>query len=242
MQRVLSIGALFLFYIPAPAATVEDVQSYAESYTSDLPNFVCGYTDTFHLRLHPDFDWELDKWHTGEITFDGRRARRKVLTFKGKPTRKRIYQIAGYTGTFGHVLLGYKKDGYWDCHKTGSDEDGLDSFACRSDRAMGLGGKINADEVLVEFSPAAGTSVVHAESDTGKVRKLIEKIPDPKLGGAYNLSSHYGYVTVAGKNWLLPTLSRNYYDGRGSEYLHEVKYHDCKRFSSISKINLEGFE
>ena len=112
MRKVVQIvlGMALLSGV-AQAATIEEVKRYGASYLADLPNFLCNYRETVHkIRsyfLGPPLGISdgrnLKKWHTGELRWNRSDTRwnRKVLTFNGKPTKRKLHQVSGTLGNYG---------------------------------------------------------------------------------------------------------------------------------------------
>ena len=115
MKRPALTVALVLFFLPARAATIEDVKQYGKTYLADLPNIVCNYTEREFVwkgwssfssalknELH-DPDWKRKRWHTGELRWNRSDTRwnRKILTFNGKRTKKKLHKISNTLGNYG---------------------------------------------------------------------------------------------------------------------------------------------
>ena len=240
MKRLLLTSALLLVSLPARAASIEEVKRYGESYLGDLPNFLCYYDEINYKRnYNVEGGWKRKKWHTGEIRYNRADTRwnRRVLTFKGKSTKKKLHKISSYLGNFGSGVdySGWEiKKRKWSSRKA---EDGteLEIFEVSSESGITLHRGLNKHRNLKKARSAPAWGEVWAEKDTGRIRKVILAYSSDgsRYGSGVGKQTYeYAYFDLDGKSYLLPDKISN-----GGEYdLLVVKHYGYRRFQAKSTI------
>ena len=257
MKTWVLTATLLLFFLPADAATIKEVKEYGRTYLSDLPNFVCTYTEStyawkgsgwlssaFSTSVH-DPSWKLKRWHTGELRYnrDDTRWNRRVLTFKGRPTKKKLHKVSQFLGNFGS---GVTFDDSWKWTKrsytreAASDGTELDTFEVRSNAGITVYKKLGKNRNLKKPRLVPAWGEVWAEKETGRIRKVtLKNSPES------HMTYEYAYFDIDGKSYLLP--DKISIGGEG--YLLTVNHYNYRRFQSkttiltaTSRINFGGKE
>ena len=237
-------ATLLLFCLPTRAATIEQVKEYGRTYLSDLPNFVCTYTESTYARKGSgwlssafstsahDPSWKRKRWHTGELRYNRADTRwnRRVLTFKGRPTKKKLHKVSQFLGNFGS---GATFDDSWKWTKrsysreTASDGTELEVFEVRSNAGITLYKKLGKNRNLKKPRLVPAWGEVWAEKETGRIRKATLKHSSDRY-----MTYEYSYFNLDGKSYLLPD---NISSG-GEYHLLTVKHYGYRRFQAKSTI------
>ena len=247
IQVYLRLVVLFLTITFSPqvkAATVEDILEYAASYVQDLPNFVCVYSEWIYRRSSPYDKWSLKKWHEAEARFvEGRTFfNTRVLTFNGKPSKKKLHKVSAHGPTFGSDIssLLNTQQGH-EIVPTGRREGPLEIFSFTSRSGVQFVDGLKADGTARDPSPALPTSgEIWVEDQTGKIRKIVEKTTLPYQVGNYIPSkgmtiTEYGYVDIEGQPYLLPLKMDEYVSPLGAtDYLYHMvhEYDEYRRYGA----------
>ena len=275
MKWLAFTSTLLIFYLPASAATIEEVKQYGKSYLEDLPNIVCTYTEyqyawrgwgsfssALNNELH-DPDWKRKRWHTGELRWNRSDIRwnRKILTFKGKRTKKKLHKISHSLGNYGS---GVDYSGWeWERKKWGDKEyadDGseLDIFEIWSDRGVTLHRGLDKHRNLKKPRPVPAKGKILAEKETGRIIKVVLEHPTDKEDySRFNRRSRgdswmiyeYGYVEIDGREYLLPKRFIFEYKNGSDGNMVVIDHYNYRRFKSkttiltaTSRINFGGKE
>ena len=226
----------------AQAATIEEVKRYGASYQADLPNFVCTYRETVHrIRYFLEDTFKssvkLKKWHTGELRWNRSDTRwnRRVLTVKGKPTKKKLHQVSGTLGNYG-VGVNYSD---WEWKKTRYTEQGedgihLEVFEVSSETGLVLHRGLDKHRRRKKPIAVPVRGKIWAEEDTGRIRKVVKEHSSEGQSGRTKFE--YTYVNIDGKSYLL--LKSYTVDGRRGldGEMVRIEHYNYRRFQSKATI------
>ncbi len=233
----------------ARAATVEDILEHAATHHEDLPNFVCTYSEHQYVRNGAYGDWKLKRWYEAEARVVDGITKCKVLTFKGKPSRKKLYQVARTFWLFGGHFSQFldPRQNYRIGKGTRIAGTPLQVFDMVSDAGMGLYRGITKRGELKHQKRVPTRGKLWVESDTGRIVKSSESWTILGDGvhppGEGNFIAEYGYFDIGGKSYSLPaknTFTDLPYSDQYRDTLVVLEYRDYRRFRANSTLHFEG--
>ena len=233
----------------ARAATVEDILEHAATHHEDLPNFVCIYSEHQYVRNGAYGDWKLKRWYEAEARVVDEITKCKVLTFKGKPSRKKLYQVARTFWLFGGHFSQFldPRQNYRIGKGTRIAGTPLQVFDMVSDAGISLLQGMTQQGTFKHEKAFPTQGKLWVESNTGRIVKSSESWTVLGDGiyvpGERNLTAEYGYFDIGGKSYSLPaknTFITLPYSDQYRDTLVVLEYRDYRRFSANSTLHFEG--
>jgi hypothetical protein len=222
---------------------LDRVREYSKTYTANLPNFVCIQITQQFLAKAPARKYEPIGEYRQRLNYVDHHETYERIETRTIGKRPRILRpFRAYSrGEFGtlmqQVLATDKATFTWLSWET-IQETRAAVFAYRVDLAHttmhiqnGSEGAMTAYHGLVFAKPADGTVL--------RITSEAEGIPPQFEFRTAGNEVDYGEVIIAGKSYLLPTLSIFSGVGRSGLFRNETEFVEYQKFSAESELKLD---
>lgn len=230
---------------PAMDALIEEARSWTETYTNDLPNFICQQSTTRYYREAGG--WQPMDVVGAQVVYEDGKEQYKQITINGRSTDKSMLDLgrgSSSTGEFATVLRGLFAPQTGAHFKFYQNEtmDGIDAAifdytvgTWTSDWAVSTGSQ--------ELWPAYKGSI-WVDRNTGEVHRIemfAQNVPHDFPSDTLEESVDYKPVMLAGRTYFLPVRSENIMCERGSSRCSRnvIEFRDYKKFSGQSDITFD---
>jgi len=235
---------------PAVAVSADLVETAAESafaFTENLPNFICDQVTWRTISETRIPDWRMKDRVESELVFFQGKEEYRNIRINGKPLKKGSPVDSGTwsMGEFGTILA--------DIYSPNTAAE----FKYRGE-SMAAGRRAKVFDLFVQqphshwkvtfektiFPAYSGAVWIDVETQrTLRIEMQAKQIPGDYRVDHLEIALDYGWVTIGGQKYLLPTKSENVSCFRGSCDCskNEIEFKNYRRFAAESQVlNVES--
>ena len=232
---------------PEQRALLTKIQHYADTYTQQLQDFTCTQIMTRSGARAENRPGAAPKWkhletQEIELNFVGHREHYRLLKVNGDARNPEKKVKNGYTrtsGEFGSMMRAVfdpksRADFQWD-HSTATSERKVCVYSyrvARENSSMGL---------RTEFRriALAYTGYVSADCATGQILRIESDSEPDRSGFLIHTAIRYGPVTIADREFFLPTSVENISGFDRTLTKAEIRFENYRKYNADASIKFE---
>ena len=219
-----------------------ELREWITTWSQDLPNFICDYTETEYVRLGEDLleylpassdPWSLDSRNSGHVRYVDGAEDRKVSMAGGLPSSKPIWKVSTLGNHF--IALAHLIHPSPNYRLT---PDGPEKFSFRSDSGYGLHEGFTKDGRIKGMRGYPTWGTVWVQEPKYAVLRIMENVEVAERPGSYRIDYQYADFRVGDRSYRLPKrVEVVATPHRGEPYRVVQNYRNYRRFEVDSTIS-----
>lgn len=252
-NRRLVITTLPAGAVPPPTAEeleaiVEGTRKRALDYSQALPNFICVQVTSRSVDPEGNGKWKHRDSIAELLTYHDKQENRSTLEVNGKRsslTRTEINSTwpisIGEFGALLNLVFAPTSKAHFEWKEAGTLSDGSGTLQVLSYRVTRENATINLKAGNSDTIGAGFHGLVYIDARTSGVRRITAEadLPSTFSFHAAAMTVDYDYVTISGRDYLLPVHSNmSLQRHRKQIELNEITFRNYRRFASRAKIKM----